>query len=225
MFKQIMVLIRGKAHDAEQDFVERNAIPILSQQIREAARGVDAARKAVALAMAQHRIERDGATRLSDRISELETRAIAALDQGKDTLARDAAAMIAQLEADLETSRKASDQCAADIERLKETVRRSETRLAALQRGARLAVARDRTQRLTREGTGPELSSLADAEATLIRLEGRQKELDLTAEALADLRATVDPSAMIQKLTEAGCGAPQTITADEVLARLNARRS
>jgi phage shock protein A len=225
MFKQIMVLIRAKAHDAEQDFTDRNAIPILSQQIREAAHSVNAARKAVAVAMAQHRMERDAARHLSNRIFELETRAIAALDQGKESLARDAAVMIAQLEADLASNKNASEQFEVDIERLKELVRRSEARLAALQRGARLAVARDRTQRLARDVTGSDISTLADAEATLARLESRQKELELTTEALDSLSVNVDPATMIQKLAEAGCGAPLTITADEVLARLNARRS
>jgi len=35
MFNVILTLIRGRAYDAEQAFIDRNAMPLLAQQIRE----------------------------------------------------------------------------------------------------------------------------------------------------------------------------------------------
>lgn len=223
MFKQIMVLIRGQAHMTEQGFADRHAIPILSQQIREAARGVEAARKAVAVAIAQNRIEKDNADRLTAQIADLEQRAIAALAAGKDALAREAAQSLAHLEGELDSSRSAGHAFEADIDRLKQALRQSERRLAALQRGERLAVARDRTQRLTHDVARSDLSSLTDAEATLARLENRQKVIDITADAIDNLRADKNPHVILRKLAEAGCGAPTIITADAVMARLRGK--
>ncbi|QRY70958.1 PspA/IM30 family protein (plasmid) [Ensifer sp. PDNC004] len=223
MFKQIVTLIRGRAHMAEEVFADRHALPILAQQIRDAARGVESARRAVALAIAQNRLERENAERLSAHIEELEIRAIAALEKGRGDLAAEAAASIARLETELQNARQVQAEFADGIDRLRQAVRQSETRLAALRRGERLAAARDRTQRLSREVPGNDLATLGDAEATLARLETRQREAELTAEALIELEETPDPAALAQKLAAAGCGRPLVTSADDVLERLRAK--
>lgn len=223
MFKQILMLMRGRAHEAEEAFGERHALPILAQHIRDAARGVEAARRAVAGAIAQNRLEAENAERLAARITDLENRAIAALERGREDLAGEAACSIAQLETELQNARQVQAEFSAGIARLRQTVRQSEMRLAALRRGERLAVARDRTRRLSRVAPGENVSSLAEAEATLARLEQRQREAELTAEALSTLEAGPDPAALAEKLASAGCGHPLVTSADEVLQRLRSR--
>ncbi|MGF6256955.1 PspA/IM30 family protein [Ensifer sp. LBL] len=223
MFKQIVTLMRGRAHRAEEAFTDRHALPILAQQIRDAARGVESARRAVALAIAQNRLEKENAERLSAHIEELEIRAIAALEKGRGDLAAEAAASIARLETELQNARQVQAEFADGIDRLRQAVRQSETRLAALRRGERLAAARDRTQRLSREVPGNDLATLGDAEATLARLATRQREAELTAEALIELEERPDPAALAQKLAAAGCGRPLVTSADDVLERLRAK--
>ncbi|WP_043623972.1 PspA/IM30 family protein [Ensifer sp. ZNC0028] len=223
MFKQIVTLMRGRAHMAEEAFTDRHALPILAQQIRDAARGVESARRAVALAIAQNRLEKENAERLSAHIEELEIRAIAALEKGRGDLAAEAAASIARLETELQNARQVQAEFADGIDRLRQAVRQNETRLAALRRGERLAAARDRTQRLSREVPGNDLATLGDAEATLARLETRQREAELTAEALIELEERPDPAALAQKLAAAGCGRPLVTSADDVLERLRAK--
>lgn len=223
MFKQIVTLIRGRAHEAEEAFGDRHALPILAQQIRDAARGVESARRAVALAIAQNRLEKENAERLSARIDDLETRAIAALEKGREDLATEAAASIARLETELQNARQVQAEFTDGIDRLRQAVRQSETRLAALRRGERLAEARDRTRRLSRDVPGNDLATLSDAEATLARLETRQREAELTAEALIELEERPDPTALTEKLAAAGCGRPLVTSAEDVLERLRAK--
>lgn len=223
MFKQIVTLIRGRAHEAEEAFGDRHALPILAQQIRDAARGVESARRAVALAIAQNRLEKENAERLSVRIDDLETRAIAALEKGREDLATEAAASIARLETELQNARQVQAEFTDGIDRLRQAVRQSETRLAALRRGERLAEARDRTRRLSRDVPGNDLATLSDAEATLARLETRQREAELTAEALVELEDRPDPTALAEKLAAAGCGRPLVTSAEDVLERLRAK--
>lgn len=221
MFKQILTLMRGRVHEAEEAFGDRHALPILAQQIRDAARGVEAARRAVAVAIAQNRLETENAERLAARIKDLESRAIAALEMGRDDLAAEAAGSIARLETELQNARQVQAEFSGGIDRLRQAVRQSEMRLSALRRGERLALARDRTRRLSNDAPGD--NTLADAEATLARLERRQREAELTAEALTTLETGPDPVALAEKLAAAGCGRPLVTSADEVLQRLRAR--
>jgi hypothetical protein len=140
MFKQILTLLRGRAYDAEQEFLDRNAMPLLAQQIRDASAAIQAARRAVAIAIAQNEQEVEQHRAALARIADLETRAIAALQKGNETLAREAAEAIGWLEAECAASERAQARFKASIERMKSVVRASEARLRELNRGERRPV-------------------------------------------------------------------------------------
>lgn len=223
MFKQILTLLRGRAFEAEQEFLDKNAIPLLGQQIRDASAAVQSARRAVAIAIAQNSQELEQHKQALGRIADLETRAVAALDKGNDKLAREAAEAISWLEAECAASEQAQARFQSSIERMKSVVRASEARLRDLHRGERIARATEQTQKLDRSASTSGLATLSEAEDTLLRLRMRQQEIDTTAEALRDMDAGTDPSAIIEKLAKAGCGAPLTPDADAILARLRGR--
>ncbi|PDT16390.1 PspA family regulator [Rhizobium sp. J15] len=223
MFKLISALLRGRAHDAEQAFADRNAVPLLAQQIRDAAQSIQSARRSVAVAIAQNEQERAQHQTIVGRIADLESRAIAALSKGNDGLAREAAEAIAFLEAERDASEKAQAQFTTAIAKLKGIVRAAETRLQELQRGERLARATEEAQKLDIAVAGPGLATLDEAEETLARLRLRQSQNELTAAALKDMESTTRPAGIIEKLANAGCGAPLSSSADDVLARLKSR--
>ncbi|ANL26919.1 PspA/IM30 family protein [Rhizobium phaseoli] len=223
MFKLISTLLRGRAHDAEQAFADRNAVPLLAQQIRDAAQSIQSARRSVAVAIAQNEQERAQHQTIVGRIADLESRAIAALSKGNDGLAREAAEAIAFLEAERDASVAAQAQFTTSIGKLKSIVRSAEARLQELQRGERLARATEEAQKLDVAVAGPGLATLDEAEETLARLRLRQSQNELTAAALKDMESTTRPAGIIEKLANAGCGAPLTASADDVLARLKSR--
>jgi phage shock protein A len=70
---------------------------------------------------------------------------------------------------------------------------------------------------------GPGLATLDDAEETLARLRIRQKQNELTASAMKEMETSTRPAGIIEKLANAGCGAPLRSSADDVLARLRSR--
>ena len=222
MFKHIMTLLRGQAQQAEDAFADRNALPILNQQIRDAARGLEAARRARAAAMAQARMEKENTERLCARKLDLEGRALAALQSGREDLATEAATTLATLEDDIANAQRAETEYAQGIDKLSRVVKAGETRLTDLERGERLAVARHRAQRLTHSVHGQPLATLEDAEATLSRLKTRQQQTDATAQALSELTDT-GPEALVRKLADAGCGKPVGTKPEDVLARLRSR--
>ncbi|NKK96547.1 PspA/IM30 family protein [Rhizobium leguminosarum bv. viciae] len=223
MFKLISILLRGRAHDAEQAFADRNAVPLLAQQIRDAAQSIQSARRSVAVAIAQNEQERVQHAAIVARIADLENRASAALAKGNEALAREAAEAIAYLEAERDASEKAQAQFTGAIDKLKAIVRASEARLQELQRGERLARATQEAQKLDVVVAGPGLATLDDAEETLARLRLRQSQNELTAAALKDMEGSIRPAGIIEKLANAGFGAPLRSSADDVLARLKSR--
>ncbi|WP_027685666.1 PspA/IM30 family protein [Rhizobium leguminosarum] len=223
MFKLISILLRGRAHDAEQAFADRNAVPLLAQQIRDAAQSIQSARRSVAVAIAQNEQEKGQHATIVARIADLEVRASAALTKGNEGLAREAAEAIAYLEAERDASEKAQSQFTSAIDKLKGIVRASEARLQELQRGERLARATQEAQKLDVVVAGPGFATLDDAEETLARLRLRQSQNELTAAALKDMEGAIRPAGIIEKLANAGCGAPLRSSADDVLARLKSR--
>ena len=220
MLKQLFALVRGRTHEAGQEVVDRNALVILRQQIRDCADAIAAARRAVAIAIAQNEQEVAQYQRLVVRIDDLETRATLALQAGKHELAREAAETIAMLEAERTASDEAQRSFASEIERLRRIVRDSERRLRDLQRGQRIAAAADKTQRLRETAPGSTLSALRDAEETLSRLRARQKQMDAAASAMAEMELSNDPETLSRKLAEAGFGAPIHASVDAILERL-----
>ncbi|WP_431324102.1 PspA/IM30 family protein [Rhizobium sp. YTU87027] len=223
MFKLISILLRGKAHAAEQAFADRNAVPLLAQQIRDAVQSIEQARRSVAVAIAQNEQEKLQHATIVARIGDLESRACQALARRNEALAREAAEAIAFLEAERDASEKAQAQFGSAIDKLKAIVRASEARLQELQRGERLARATEQAQKLDVAVAGSRFSTLDDAEETLARLRLRQSQNEMTAAALKDMEGATRPAGIIEKLANAGFGPPLRSSADDVLTRLKSR--
>lgn len=225
MFKQVLTLLKGANHRASEEFTDAHALMILEQQLRDAAASVTAAKKSVALAMAQAGQERDQQTRLLDRIADLEIRAMEAMEKKKPALAQEAAAAIAALEQERDASEETLKQFDREITRLTAEVQNSESRLRQLSRGQKIAAATDRAQKLRRQGPALGSSTLADAEITLQRLQHRQNQVDRTALAFDKLNPQHGFETLSERLADAGCGAPVKTSADSVLERLAKRKA
>ncbi|MFT3988526.1 PspA/IM30 family protein [Aestuariivirga sp.] len=223
MFKQIVTLIRGTSYEASEAALLPHTQTILRQQIRDCAQALAAARYAVAVAQAQHAHEENSHKRILERIADLEARAIAAMEQGKDALAHEAAESIAVLEQERDSSVQVQQAYRTEIGRLKGIIRKSEFRLRDLERGQKLTAATAKAQKLREHGSESSLSTFAEAEATLNRLRERQTHFDLTMDALDDMDRTRDPSTITEKLAEAGCGPALKTRAEDVLKRLRER--
>ena len=87
MLKTLITLIRGAAAAAEEEVVDRSALLILDQQIRDAGAATDRAKRALALAIAQDEAEGKRLERTLSGIADLEQRATEALAGGREDLA------------------------------------------------------------------------------------------------------------------------------------------
>jgi phage shock protein A len=227
MFKTVLTLFRGSVAAAEEELEDRAALLILDQQMRDAAAAVERSKRSLALAIAGDQQEGRRLDTTNARIADLEVRATAALDGGREDLAREAAQAIANLEADRDAAMTARALFATEIGRLKRHVASAEARITELDRGRRIARASEAVRALRRggiEAARPYESTLPEAEWTLRRLRERQIEAQAADDALFELDAATGPLAAAEKLAEHGFGPRLKSTADDVLARLNANR-
>jgi phage shock protein A len=228
MFKTVLTLFRGSVAAAEEELEDRNALLILDQQMRDAAVAVERAKRTLAMAIAQDQQEGRRLDATNARIADLEIRATAALDGGREDLAREAAGQIASLEADRDAAMTARALFASEITRLRRHVANAEVRITDLDRGRRIAGAAEAVRALRRggvEAARPYESTLPEAENTLKRLRERQLEAQAADEALTEIDAANGPLATAEKLAEQGFGPRLKSTADDVLARLHAKRT
>lgn len=227
MFKTVFTLFRGTVAVAEEELQDRTALVILDQQMRDAAAAVDRSKRTLALAIAGDQQEGRRLEATHGRIADLEVRASAALEGGREDLAREAAQAIANLEAERDAAMTARTLFASEITRLKRHVASAEARIAELDRGRRLARASEAVRSLRRSGieaARPYESTLPEAEATLKRLRERQMEAQVADETLFEIDTASGPSVVAERLAEQGFGPRMKSTADDVLARLKAKR-
>ena len=228
MFKTVLTLFRGSVAAAGEELEDRSALLILDQQMRDAGAAVERSKRTLALAIAGDQQEGRRLDATNARIADLEVRATAALDGGREDLAREAAQAIANLEADRDAAMTARTLFASEITRMKRQVANAEARMTELERGRRIARASEAVRALRRgniEAARPYESTLPEAENTLKRLRERQVEIQAAADALIELDAASGPLATAERLAEQGFGPRLKSTADDVLARLNAKRT
>ena len=226
MLKTLVTLVRGRTFAIAEEVADQNALLILDQQMRDASGTLDKAKKALAVAVAQDGQESQRLDTTRARIEDLETRAVAAIEGGRDDLAMEAAEAIAILEAERDASLTARALFTAEITKLKGHVLQQQMRFSQLERGRRIARAAEavRVARRGRIEGAPIFScTLAEAEATLVRLRERQVEADAAETALDALDPATDPVAIAEKLSAEGFGPRLKPNAADVLARLRER--
>jgi len=226
MLKTLVTLVRGRTFAIAEEVADQNALLILDQQMRDASGTLDKAKKALAVAGAQDGQEGQRLDTTRARIEDLETRAVAAIEAGRDDLATEAAEAIATLEAERDASLTARAFFAAEINKLKGHVLQQQMRFSQLERGRRIARAAEAVRVARRgriEGAPIFAGTLAEAEATLDRLREHQVEADAAEAALDALDAANGPIAIAERLSAEGFGPRLRPNAADVLARLRER--
>jgi phage shock protein A len=114
-------------------------IPSLDRSIAAAASAHGAARRALAVAVAEETREIERCRSMTTKVIDLEDRAIQAIRAGRDDLALSASEAIAVIRTEIEASEKASSLFAAEVALARGEVNAQRRRLLELDRGRRLA--------------------------------------------------------------------------------------
>jgi phage shock protein A len=204
--------------DLLSDLRRKTSSPMasLERSIAAAHSAHTAARRALAVAIAEETRETERRLTLVARNNDLEQRALAALRAGRDDLAAQAAEAIAAMMSDINTSEAASQRFSAEVALARREVDAQRRRLSDLDHGRRLARIGDAlTATMQTSETG--LDSFSEAEAQLAKVIGDNHDARFVRQEM-----TPPAERLIERMSDAGFGEPTHVRASDVLARLRA---
>ena len=186
----------------------------LDRSLAAAQRAHTAARRTLAIALAEEARESERRAGLKTKVSDLEQRAVQALRAGRDDLALQASETIAAMTMDITASERASARFAAEVGLARREVDAQRRRLSDLDRGRRLARIGSAVSGAT-STSQDSLDSFAEAEAALAKVVADNHDARV-------LRDEMTPPAerLIERMSDAGFGESVQIRAADVLVRL-----
>jgi phage shock protein A len=188
----------------------------LERSISAAHHAHTAARRALAVAVAEETREAARRTALAATAGDLEQRAVAALQAGREDLAAQAAEAIAAMATDINASERAATRFAAEVALARREVASQRRRLSELDRGRRLArigQALSATMQTSADG----LDHFRAADAALARVAADNHDARAAREEMAQPAET-----LVERMSDAGFGESSHVRASDVLARLRA---
>jgi phage shock protein A len=222
IWKQLITMVRGSAHEAGQAVVDAKALTILDQQIRDAGAAQAKARDDLAGLSAKRRMLEKDQEALRAQYSKYEASARAAMARGDMVLAREVAARLSTLESAISTKEPQITEMRQAEERIRTVISNSDSKIEALRREVEVVRANESVQKAQASvaaSYGGAVSSLGSAADSLKRIKERQAMQDekfRAAEELENLRTGAD---LDEKLKQAGL-LPGASSADDILARL-----
>lgn len=222
MFTTLRTLFEGANARAEDRLRDTYAIELIDQKIREAEANLLAAKTTLASLIQRQSSERRIADTLSKRIATLTERAEEALLAKRTDLAEEAAQAIADMENELARRIQTIERLDTRVTQLRASVETAHRRIVDLKQGAITARAIRKEQqmqsRLNR--TLASTSAADEAESLIARVVGQDDPFE-QSEILRDIDRSLSGQNTDDRLADAGFGAPNRVTADAVLARLN----
>ena len=208
--------IFARLADLIETAVSPQASPLsnLDRAMQAASASHVAARRALAVAIAEEDRETRRRDALATKLSDLEQRAVEALQAGRDDLAGNAAEVIAAVATEIAASTQASVRFAAEVALARREVDAQRRRLADLDRGRRLARVGVALNGAPREG----IDALCAAESALASVEAANHDARAIREELAP-----PTERLIEQMADQGFGAPTRVRAADVMERLRAR--
>lgn len=222
MFHNLSLLLRAGLRGATRPAATAAALPLLREEIVQAAHAVQDARRATAVLAAQGAAEAKRLSEARGRHADIEARATQALSAGEETLALEAAGLLAAMETEIAGMAEGLEVYKREEARMRAQLSEAEARLRALERGSRVAEARALGARM--QGTATPLAEgLEGAEERLRAIQEHQDLAEATRGALRSLQQEGQANAVRDKLAAAGFGAPTHTKAQDVLERLRAK--
>lgn len=226
ILQKILTLFRGTATEAGQAVVDRNAIRILDQEIRDAQNELVKSRDDLTRIMAQRNLTSRKLEDKADKAAEYEGYIHGALAKADESLARDVAVKLAPLETDIAAERAVVESYDVSIRTLQAAIRQTEGNLARLKQQIDTVKVTESVQRaqsaIAARHTGTN-SKMRTALDSLERVKERQLEQAARIDAAHQLAGSDGDSELRERLGNAGLLEQQS-SADKVLARLKSQQ-
>lgn len=227
VINKILTLVRGSARELGESVVDANATRIYEQEIIDARNAIMKAKSDLTGVMAKEMQSARELERLRGELQRLETTALEALEKGREDLAEEVAARIADTEGELEAQSRVHADYALQVGKLKDLIKSAEAKVREHEREVAMAKTTESVYKATRsisDNIGASGSKLVSARESLDRIKKRHEELSDRMAAAEALDKETGFKALETKLAEAGIGA----NADRkraVMERIRARQA
>lgn len=221
---KLFTLGRAGRHEAAAAVVDRNAIRILDQELRDADKAQGKARDDLAGLVARRRVLENEVASFRAQIDKYLASGRAAFAKGDEALARQVAQRIADLEGDVGRKEPQIEEMRAAEDQLHQAIAATDRRIETLRREVELVKVNESVQQAQAAvaaggaGAGAKLGSAADSLARIKERQAIRGERIRAAGELEDRRTGAD---LDEQLRLAGVLPGQT-SADDVFARLSA---
>ena len=224
MFNTLKTLVAGANARSEEKVRDIYSIELIDQKIREAQAGLKAAKFSLASLIQRERAEIRQIEILQERVADLSTRAVEAINGKREDLAAEAAQAIADMENEVSLRQETVSRLATRIIRLRQSVETAHRRIIDLKQGAVAARAVRREQniqsRLNRDLSG---DSPMDEAADLIAGVLKKDDPFEQSEILREIEGELSNESAADRLAAQGFGPATKSTGSDVLQRLKAK--
>jgi len=224
ILSKILTLFRGTANEAGQAVVDKNAIRILDQELRDSTTELARSKEELTKVMAQRQLAANRGTALLSKRKEYEGYVQGALAKGDEALAREVAVKLSDVERDLQAEAGNVQQMDSSIGSLKTAIRSTETQLARLKQQINTVKATEAVQRAQsavaarHSGANSKIGTALDS---LERIKQRQEEQGARFDAAQQLEHETGDGDLQARLAGAGLvNDPSNV--DGILERLRA---
>ncbi len=225
LWGKIFTMFRARANDLGEAVVDANALRILDQEIRDASEALRKSRDDLTTMMAQRKLSFNKVQPKQNKIAEYSGFIEQLLDRGDETLAREVAQKLADLERETEADEALLLQYDSNIETLKKSILQAESTISRLKQQVDSVKATENVQRaqaaLATQHSGTN-TALRTATDSLERIKQKQLERAAKFDAAKELEHFGGDHDLKAKLAQAGLLEDHS-SADSVLARFKAR--
>jgi len=228
IFGDIITAIKGGVNEAGEAIVDSQAIRIYEQEIREAEEAIGKAKKSLtSLKTTEIGLKRTLNT-LNDDIADYETKAMQALDAGKEDLATEVAGRIDELEQERNSIKDEHANLKKEVTSIYSLIKKREKIIQKNKRELEKVKTVQQLQKATSSisaniaATGSSEHRVAKA---LDRIKKKQQRTTDSMEAGEWLDEQESSSDLDKKLKDSGIGSETKGGADSVLERLKAKRN
>lgn len=204
---KIFTLFRGTANEAGQAVVDKNAIRILDQEMRDSTSELAKSKEALTKVMAQRQLSANRGSALLAKRKEYEGYVQGALAKGDENLAREVAEKLSEVERDLQGEAGNVQGLDTSISSLKNAIRSTETQLTRLKQQINTVKATEAVQRAQsavaarHSGANSKIGTALDS---LERIKQRQEENSARMEAAQQLEHESGDGDLQARLANAG---------------------
>lgn len=222
IIRKLITAVRGHATEAGEAIVDKNALVILDQEIRDSKEALNKSRTNLTSIMAERQIHLNRVASMQANIEKLTSAAEAALAKGEEGLALEVAERIASEQSDMETEQALADQFESSVTALKASIREAEQQVKHLEQQVNVVKATENVQRaqasVAARHSGQN-TGVRTAIDSLERIKAKQEKRGAQIQAANQLAADTQGESLDAKLKAAGIGT-NTRSAQDILAGL-----